>query len=446
MEIPSFKRIGAVPAKLVRRTRTKGAIVVLCAVVLVAGIWLAPPRITENPSPPKEKVAPMIEAEVERRAQARLFRGLYEAGLQALPRVVAFHLTPSVIGRMRLLDDSLPIPGRPVVSGCGLLVAASGVVLTHVNALGNEPRPLCMTHDGSLVPAGVVAREAATGLVLLQTALIDVDARFQDGKLPASDDIAIAVARRGASPHIVPVLFGTDCVEQCAGMSLGGDVEPGMPVFDLSGSALAMIGGNATDVIAYGVPDAMRRLQSLIAEEHAFPSSLGLVFQAMSGALAERLGEGALINGVEPDGPADHAGLRAGDVVTSIGSEPVRSAEDALPLIVGARPGTLLTIVFRRKNRDQTVEAIPQPSTLGISRSDASETPLADAPKACDVFSATALSAADVDGETRVLSIEHARVRGPVSARRIIARRQAPWLVHLQQGGERFFALLGEAH
>jgi S1-C subfamily serine protease len=445
VEIPSFKKIGAVRAKLVRRARTKGAIVVICAVVLVLGVLLAPPRLPDNPEPPKEKVAPMIEAEVEKREPARLFRGLREAGLRALPHVVSFHSTRSDLGRKRMLDFSTPNTGRRHSSGCGLVVAGEGAVLTHFAALGDESMPLYATHDGKLVPARVAAYEAETGLVLLQSAPIGASAQVQGGSIPLPDDLVIAVARRGALPYVVPVSLDPGCAMQCALMTYGGEVEPGMPVFDLSGSAIAVIGGGASDVVAYGVEEAMQRLTTLVAEEHPFPASLGLAFQAVSGALAERLGEGALVNDVMPDGPAARAGLNAGDVITSIGQKPVRSADEAPSLIASARPGVSLTLVFHREKRNQTVEVIPVSSPFGVSRFDASRVPPANAPKARAVFSADVLSAADVDGETAVLSIERTRVRNTSAARRLIARRRAPWLVYLQQGSERFFALLGDA-
>jgi S1-C subfamily serine protease len=445
MEIPSFKQIGAVRAKLVRRARAKGAIVAICAVVLAAGFLLAPPRVPENPSPPKEKVAPMIEAEVEKREPARVFRGLREAGLQAMSRVVSFHSMRNDLRQKRLLDFSMPNAEQPRALGCGLLVSPEGAVLTHFSALGGESMPLCKMQDGRLVPANAVAYELDSGLVLMQSAPFSFGVLVQDDTNPAPRDLVIAVARRGSMPHVVPVLLDTDCAMRCAMMTFGGEVEPGMPVFDLSGSALAVIGESASDFVAYGVGEAVRRLEALVAEKRPFPASLGLVFQDMSAALAGRLGEGALVNDVMPDGPADRAGLRAGDVVTAIGTKTVRSAEEALPLIVGARPGEPLTIMFRRENRNRTLETAPLPSPFGVSRSVAAKVPPVDAPKARDVFSAAVLAAAEVDSETTVLSIERTRVRSPAAARRLLARRRAPWLVYLQQGSQRFFALLGEA-
>ena len=66
-------------------------------------------------------------------------------------------------------------------------------------------------------------------------------------------------------------------------------------------------------------------------------------------------GRGATVQKVYPGSPAAEAGLRVGDVITSINGTPVRVTDD-VGTIVRAQPvGTDFSVVVRRDGRDQTV-------------------------------------------------------------------------------------------
>jgi len=81
---------------------------------------------------------------------------------------------------------------------------------------------------------------------------------------------------------------------------------------------------------------------------------IGVVIQPITKELAESFGlpntRGALVNSVEKGGPAEKAGIEAGDVILKFNGKTVNSSED-LPRIVGAtRPGSSATIqIWRNK-------------------------------------------------------------------------------------------------
>jgi serine protease Do len=77
--------------------------------------------------------------------------------------------------------------------------------------------------------------------------------------------------------------------------------------------------------------------------------------------VAESIGlgkpQGALVSGVEGGGPADKAGIEAGDIITKVDGKPIEKSSD-LPRVIGSvKPGTRSTVtVFRRGNaKDLTV-------------------------------------------------------------------------------------------
>lgn len=92
------------------------------------------------------------------------------------------------------------------------------------------------------------------------------------------------------------------------------------------------------------------------------PSSrrrLGVSVDSLSEQLAQYFGAsdgGALVTSVEKDSAADKAGLRAGDVITSINGEPVRDAAQVGDKVRGVQPGEL-TIGYLRDKKAGTTKA-----------------------------------------------------------------------------------------
>lgn len=83
---------------------------------------------------------------------------------------------------------------------------------------------------------------------------------------------------------------------------------------------------------------------------------IGVEVQEITPALAEsfKLGgqRGALIAGVLPGGPADHAGVKPGDILVEVEGKPVADPASMLNLIAALAPGAPAKMRFRRKGQD----------------------------------------------------------------------------------------------
>ncbi len=88
--------------------------------------------------------------------------------------------------------------------------------------------------------------------------------------------------------------------------------------------------------------------------------SIGIRFnQGLSGAVNRVYGfkNGVLVQQVAPGGPADKAGLKAGDIITTIDGRAIKDGDDLVNEITSRRPGSTIRLGYLRdgKNVDTTV-------------------------------------------------------------------------------------------
>jgi serine protease Do len=74
---------------------------------------------------------------------------------------------------------------------------------------------------------------------------------------------------------------------------------------------------------------------------------------------------GVLIETVEPGGPADKAGIKAGDGVTEFDGERVRSVRQFLRLVQETTPGRSVPVVLSRGGQRVAVNVTPERASLG---------------------------------------------------------------------------------
>jgi serine protease Do len=118
--------------------------------------------------------------------------------------------------------------------------------------------------------------------------------------------------------------------------------------------------------ISFSIPidDAVKVADQLRAGGKVVRGRIGVQIEPISKELAESLGlkkaEGAVVRMVEPGGPADKAGLEAGDVIVKFNGQSVEKAGD-LPRLVGAtKPGSkgVVTVFRRGAYKDLSVHVV----------------------------------------------------------------------------------------
>lgn len=115
--------------------------------------------------------------------------------------------------------------------------------------------------------------------------------------------------------------------------------------------------------ISFAVPidEAIRVADQLRTTGKVTRGRIGVQIGEVTRDVAESLGlaraQGALVQRVEPGGPAEKGGLEAGDIILKYNGTPIEKSTD-LPRLVGAtKPGSRATLIIWRKgaNRDVTL-------------------------------------------------------------------------------------------
>ncbi len=113
--------------------------------------------------------------------------------------------------------------------------------------------------------------------------------------------------------------------------------------------------------LAFAIPIdvAMNSVNQLKEKGRVTRGRIGVQIQAVSKEDAAGFGldgpRGALVNGVEKDGPAAKAGVEVGDIILKVDGKDVKTSQDLPRVITAVRPGTKVTLTVWRKGASRDI-------------------------------------------------------------------------------------------
>jgi serine protease Do len=139
----------------------------------------------------------------------------------------------------------------------------------------------------------------------------------------------------------------------------------GGPLVNMAGEVVGVNTAIYTQTAGYqGVGFAMpantviATYNDLIGPSHKVTrGSIGISFQpSLPSAVGRVYGfkSGVLINGVQPGQPADKAGLKAGDIITSIDGKPIKDGDELVAEIAGRKVGSSIRMGYLREGKEAT--------------------------------------------------------------------------------------------
>jgi serine protease Do len=282
-------------------------------------------------------------------------------------------------------------------AGSGFVVDADGYVVTNNHVVDGAEQISVTLDDGTTYEAELRGVDPKTDLALLK-----IDApkalpwvEFGDSDATRVGDWVVAignpfglggtattgiVSARGRDIQAGPF---DDFLQIDAPINRGNS---GGPLFDTSGRVVgintAIYSPNGGSVgIGFAIPASLASgiVEQLKADGQVERGWLGVSIQGMDDDIAAGLGlekpNGALVAEVVPGSPADEAGLRAGDVITSFAGEPVEKVKDLTRLAASTAPGSRLEVGIWREGKGQdlsvelgsSTEDSPQPAVRHAS-------------------------------------------------------------------------------
>jgi serine protease Do len=272
-------------------------------------------------------------------------------------------------------DQQQQIPNQHAL-GSGVIVSPNGYILTNNHVIENAKDIQVALSDGRSFTAKLMGTDPQTDVALLK---IEADSlpvlTLADSDAVEIGDVVLAIGNPfGIGQTVTEGIVSAkdrrtdgdkdeDFIQTDAainpGNSGGALVDTQGRLVGINTSILSRTGGNQG--IGFAVPSNLCRwvMDSLVKDGKVTRGFLGVVIQELTPDLAKAFkvnrSVGALISEVSPNGPADAAGLRNGDVVVQYDNKPVESAMQLKLRVAETSPGTNVPVQVDRAGETKTV-------------------------------------------------------------------------------------------
>lgn len=254
--------------------------------------------------------------------------------------------------------------------GSGFFISADGYLLTNHHVVADATDIFVTLTDGREFKAKVIGSDQRTDVALLK-----IEAKGMVS-LPIGNTKSL---KKGQWVMAIGSPFGLESTVTSGIISaLGretGDYLPfiqtdvavnpgnsGGPLLNLDGEVVGInaqivsrSGGFMGISLAIPIDEAMRVADQLRASGKVTRGRIGVQIGEVSKEVAQAIGlpkaEGALVSGVEPDAPADKAGVQPGDVILKFDGKPITRWSDLPRLVGGTKPGTSAPLEVWRKGK-----------------------------------------------------------------------------------------------
>jgi len=276
-----------------------------------------------------------------------------------------------------------PDEGGREALGSGFIVDPKGYIITNNHVVDKADKifvKLASDPDGSDGhPATVIGVDKATDIAVIK---INVDQALPTVKMGNSDgsqvgDWVMAIGSPlGLSKTVTAGIVSAKnrtiepgsagqfqhFIQTDAAINPGNS---GGPLVNMAGEVIGVntaiyTQSNGNQGIGFAMPSntVINTYNDLIGPDHkVVRGSIGILFQPTVSSAVERVygaKNGIIIRSVTPGQPADKAGLKAGDVITSINGRQLKDGDDLVNDISARKPGTSVTIGYLRDGKAMT--------------------------------------------------------------------------------------------
>ncbi len=292
--------------------------------------------------------------------------------------------------------------------GSGVIVDSKGYIVTNRHVVEKADRIRVKLQDENPASPGhdakLIGMDQESDLAVIK---IDVDHPLPAAKLGDSDGMEVGdwvlaigspfglqetvtagiVSAKGR--NIVPNRQFQSFIQTDAAINPGNS---GGPLVNMAGEVIGINTAILTETSSYaGVGFAMpsktvaQVYNQLIGPEHRVArGSIGIEFSGQPNpAIARIYGSGVTVSNVISGSPADEAGLKIGDTITSVDGKDVKTGDDLVADIANRKPGSKAKLAFVRngKKEEATVSIADRSKLFAARLGEEEDNESAEAPK-----------------------------------------------------------------
>jgi serine protease Do len=260
--------------------------------------------------------------------------------------------------------------------GSGFVIDSDGLILTNNHVVEKADEIKIKTELGKEYDAKVVARDPKTDIALIKVSagsdfpkpalLGDSNAiRVGDWIMASGNPFGlghtITAGIISAKGRVIGAGPYDDFLQTDAAINPGNS---GGPLFNMNGE---VVGINTAIVaqgqgIGFAIPiNLVKEILPQLKSGKVTRGWLGIMIQDITPELAESFGikqtKGVLVGDVVSDGPADKAGVKRGDVITTFNGKEVDNAHTLSRLVASISPNTKATIEIVRDGKNKEIKA-----------------------------------------------------------------------------------------
>lgn len=321
---------------------------------------------------------------------------------------LAEKLTPSVVNISSFSQNETENgEGNTPLSeslGSGFIIDGNGYIITNNHVVDKAESISITLSDNTKTEARVIGKDPKTDLALIkiETKRPLNAVKFGDSDKIRVGDWVLAIGNPfGLGSSVTAGIVSAKSrdiesgpydsfIQTDASINQGNS---GGPMFNLQGEVIGISSAifsttGASQGVGFAIPANLAGWVISQLKEHGEVKRgwIGIKIQPNTPEIADSLGisanQGVVVSGITEQGPAQKAGLQAGDIVLSFNRQPIDNTKNLSRLIAETKIGTPAPIEIWRSGQKQTltvpIELMPEETPLSAAKetaSDAAETP-----------------------------------------------------------------------
>ncbi|MEI6458893.1 MAG: Do family serine endopeptidase [Pseudomonadota bacterium] len=282
---------------------------------------------------------------------------------------------------LRRFGGQQPQDDNPIArgEGSGFIVASDGTILTNAHVVADAKDVTVRLTDRREFKAKVLGVDARTDIAVLKIDGRDLPivqigdpAKLRPGEWvvaigsPFGFDNSVTAGIVSATARTLPDGQYTPFIQTDAAVNPGNS---GGPLFNMAGEVVGInsqiysrTGGFMGISFAIPIDIAIGVKEQLVKTGRVQRGRIGVLVQDVGQQLADSFGldrpRGALISQVESAGPAEGAGLVAGDVIVAVNGQPIERSGQLSSIISQLKPGVRADLTVWRNRSSQHLTCV----------------------------------------------------------------------------------------